>query len=228
MIDCGFSVRETEKRLNRLDRKLADVDAILVTHEHGDHYRGVAPCARAAGIPVYMTAGTRYTVRDSSPEQVVIFSCHDSFEIGGITVSPVAVPHDAREPSQFVLTFSGKQLGILTDAGSITGHMVEQYGDCDALLLESNHDPDMLASGSYPVKVKQRVAGDWGHLSNHQAAGFLQAVSLPALQHLVIAHISEQNNTVDAARNAIGESGVNSRNTVYASQADGFDWLTIN
>jgi phosphoribosyl 1,2-cyclic phosphodiesterase len=227
LVDCGFSVRETESRLGRLGKTLADIDAILVTHEHGDHYRGVGPCSRNANLPVYMTAGTHYAVRDSGPDNVVLFDCHEAFEIGGIQVLPIAVPHDAREPSQFVFAAGGHRLGLLTDAGSVTSHMTEQYRHCDALLLESNHDPEMLAGGSYPVKVKQRVAGDWGHLSNRQATEFLMTTALPGLQHLVVAHISEQNNTLEAVQQAITDADVDSANTVYASQSEGFDWLTI-
>ncbi len=174
-----------------------------------------------------MTAGTRLAKNTDKIPQLEVFDCHEDFVIGDIQIIPVPVPHDTREPSQFVMVGGEFRLGLLTDVGSVTQHMVEQYRHCDALFLESNHDPRMLASSSYPPSVKERVASDWGHLSNDQAVEFLRRVEYENLQHLVIAHISEQNNCLDIAQQAIASVTSQVRNVVYADQASGFDWLTI-
>ncbi len=147
--------------------------------------------------------------------------------MNGLQVNPVAVPHDAREPAQFVFEYAGLRLGILTDLGSITPHVETAYQACDAMLLEANHDPFMLASGSYPPSLKQRVGGQWGHLSNQQAAGFLQRLDTERLQHLVVAHISQQNNSLDVARAALEPVTQAVKQVTYACQDQGFDWLSV-
>jgi phosphoribosyl 1,2-cyclic phosphodiesterase len=227
LLDCGFSVRETEARLQRLDKSAADLSAILVTHEHGDHIRGVAALSRRYQIPVYMTPGT-YHSRDlgALPDLRMIHS-YAAFELNGLHVQPVAVPHDAREPTQYVFQHQHRRLGVLTDLGSITAHVEACYQDCDAMVLEANHDPMMLASGSYPPSLKQRVGGQWGHLSNQQAAGFLERINTRRLQHLVVAHISQQNNTVVAAQAALALVATHIRQVTYACQESGFGWLTV-
>jgi phosphoribosyl 1,2-cyclic phosphodiesterase len=137
------------------------------------------------------------------------------------------VPHDAREPAQFVFEYAGLRLGILTDLGSITPHVEAAYQACDAMLLEANHDPFMLASGSYPPSLKQRVGGQWGHLSNQQAAGFLRRLDTARLQHLVVAHISRQNNSLSAAQAALAPVTQAVQQVTYACQDQGFDWLAV-
>ena len=140
----------------------------------------------------------------------------------------VAVPHDAREPCQYVFANRDRRLGLLTDLGSITPFVIEQYRDCDALVLEFNHDSDMLAVGPYPPSLKRRVGGDWGHLNNHQAAQLLSMVEQARLQHLVMAHISEKNNTVALAEQALGAVMTRCEAVLSADQEGGFDWLAIN
>ncbi len=227
LIDCGFSVKETDLRLLRLGKTAAQLTAVLVTHEHSDHIKGVAALARRYNLPVYITPGT-YHSRDMGvlPELNLIHA-YTPFMIKGLSVTPVAVPHDAREPAQFVFEYAGLRLGILTDLGSITPHVEASYQACDALVLEANHDPFMLASGNYPASLKQRVGGQWGHLSNQQAAGFLQRLNTQQLQHLVVAHISQQNNSVDLARAALAPVTQKVKQVTYACQEHGFDWLAV-
>ena len=228
MIDCGFGLKETEQRLERLGKTPACINAILVTHEHSDHVKGVAMFSRRHRIPVYMTPGTWKSRHFGDLPELRLIQAYESFEINGLMVRPVAVPHDAREPSQFVFEHQGRRLGILTDLGSITPHVEDHYQTLDAMVLEANHDPSMLASGPYPPSLKQRVGGSWGHLSNQQAAGFLQRMDCARLQHLVVAHISQQNNRVDLAKAAFEPVASAIQQITYACQDQGFDWLSVN
>ncbi len=227
LLDCGFSVKETAKRLERIGLTLAQLSAVVVTHEHGDHIKGVPALVRKLGIPVYMTPGT-YHSRDLGriPDLQLIHN-YQSFSVGAIHVTPVAVPHDAREPAQFVFSCQNKILGVLTDFGSITSHVIEAYSGCDALLLEANHDRTMLAYGSYPQSLKARVAGPWGHLSNEQAVALLEEVDTSNLQHLVVGHISEKNNSLDRVKLAMSKISKNLGEVVYACQSEGFGWLQL-
>lgn len=206
MIDCGFTVREVQARCRVLEFDPAALDAILVTHEHSDHLGGVARLARAYGIPVYLTRGTASGTSDWDGCERRYISPHQAFNIRELEVQPFPVPHDAREPCQFSLAHGGRRLGVLSDLGHITPHVRESLAACDALLLECNHDPEMLAAGPYPDMLKRRVGGDRGHLSNAQAAGLLRAVDRRRLQHLLLTHLSEKNNTRALAREAACEA----------------------
>jgi phosphoribosyl 1,2-cyclic phosphodiesterase len=228
MVDCGFSCVEVERRLQRLGRTADQLTAILVTHEHADHIGGVARLARRYQLPVWMTAGTAAMHRDGELPQQHRFNGHESFAIGELEIHPFPVPHDAREPCQFVFTDGARRLGILTDAGSITEHMVRSLEGCDALLLECNHDPRMLATGPYSPRLKARVGGHLGHLSNQQAAGLLQRLDCHRLQHLVAAHLSDKNNTAELARQALhAVTGGGDDGLCIADQEQGFGWREL-
>ncbi len=227
LIDNGFSVRETERRLQRLGRDGAAVTALLVTHEHSDHVGGIAVFARKYRVPVWMTPGTLAGCRDR-PEQVQLFNSHAPFAIGDIAVEPYPVPHDAREPAQFVLGNGAVRLGLLTDAGSLTAHMDAKLNGCDALFLECNHDPLMLANGPYPPVLKRRVGGNYGHLSNDQAATLLRRLDCSRLQHIVCAHLSEKNNLPELAVAAVGTAlGCEAGWVGVAQQNAGLDWREV-
>jgi phosphoribosyl 1,2-cyclic phosphodiesterase len=229
MVDCGFSIRDTSARLAKLGKTPADLSAILVTHEHSDHWKGVVPLANKFSIKVYLTAGclkSRDTALDSADFQII--DSHTPFQVGDLQITPVPVPHDAREPVQYLFNSDNHQLGVLTDIGSLTPHVEAQYGYCDALLVEANHDLDMLATGPYPAFLKDRVAGPWGHLNNDQTAGLIAKVEQERLQHLVIGHISDKNNSIDKVRAVIDPVFSGSANVLYACQQEGFDWLSLN
>ncbi len=203
MIDCGFSTTEAQKRLLTLNVQPEQVTALLVTHEHGDHLNGVARFARRYGVPVWMTKGTYRAWKDKKVPEIEFINVHQAFSIGELTIRPYPVPHDACEPCQFVFEYQGRKVGVLSDVGTITPHICEQLDLCDALLVECNHDPVMLRDGPYAESLKVRVAGPLGHLSNGQTAELLSNIDTSLLQHLVIAHMSETNNTAELARNAV-------------------------
>ena len=227
MVDCGFTLKEAEKRLRWLGHHPEDITAILVTHEHGDHIKGVGPFARKYNVPVYMTFGTLKTDVAGKLPDLTIIDTHSRFQVADLDVTPVAVPHDAREPCQFVFRQQQKTFGVLTDLGSVTPFVIDQYRCCDALMLECNHDTQMLATGPYHQSLKLRDGGQWGHLNNHQAAGLLREIKTDALQHLVISHISEQNNTEQLARTAINEVYQHDSALVMAKQDEMLDWLEV-
>jgi len=227
MVDCGFSQRETVRRLRALGVEPEQLDAILVTHEHSDHSRGVAALSRKFEIPVYLTHGTAGSGRCEGVYTQTCFNCDDSFIIGELSVTTVAVPHDAAEPCQYRFTHGHRSLGILTDLGSLTPHVIESFRGCDSLLLEFNHDVQMLEEGPYPYPLKRRVGGDWGHLNNEQAAALLQQINGRALQQIVVAHISEQNNSRARAEAALLTALDSLDTVVFAEQSHGFDWLQL-
>ncbi|MGI9284151.1 MAG: MBL fold metallo-hydrolase [Pseudomonadales bacterium] len=227
VVDCGFSLAETKRRLASIDITVEQIDALLVTHEHSDHCAGVEALAKRHAIPVYATHGTQQKLKLES-EAVHTVCSNTSFRIKDLTVQPTLVPHDAREPVQYTFSTNGLKVGVLTDLGSITPHVLARFRDCDALLVESNHDRELLHQGPYPAQLKARVGGDWGHLSNAQTADFLRNIDLAQLQHLVVAHISDKNNTRQHVQHMLEEFQDQLANWVFADQNYGFDWLVLN
>lgn len=227
LVDCGFTIKETERRMARLGRQPSDLCAILVTHEHSDHIKGVLPLARKYQLPVYASYGTAQYGQMMEFPLWRPLRLAEVLPLGAVEVTPVAVPHDAREPCQFVFRHRSQRFGLLTDLGSITPFVKAHYRDCDALLLECNHDVEMLRVGPYPPGLKRRVGGDWGHLNNAQAASLLQACQVERLQHVVMAHLSEQNNTPALAQAAIAPHLCGSEALLSADQEAGFGWLEI-
>lgn len=230
MIDCGFSIKECIRRLQRLDKTPDDIDAILVTHEHSDHWKGVLPLATRYSIDVFITAGClRATGFDSKAYSGVnVIDSHKTFKLGDIKVKPIPVPHDANEPVQFILEDNENRFGILTDVGSITPYIIEQYSGCNGLLIEANHDQALLESGSYPRFLKDRVSGQWGHLNNQQTAALINEIDQSCIQQLVIGHISLNNNNKQLAKSSIENVFKGSANIIYADQEEGFDWLQLS
>lgn len=227
MVDCGFSMKYTVASLAQKGCSAGDISAILVTHEHSDHIAGVSTLARRFNIPVYATPGTGRSHKLDRDIDIRWLELDEEVAVGDLSFCPVAVPHDANEPCQFVFQGAGKKLGILTDLGSVSDHVVARFANCHALLLEANHDLELLWAGPYPPSLKQRVAGDWGHLSNAQAADFLTRQSLAQLNTLVLGHISEQNNSLDRVRAHFFPYESQLSQVVYATQASGFDWLEV-
>lgn len=228
MIDCGFSMKEIETRLLRYGLDPSELDAVLITHEHGDHVRGAGPLSRKYDIPLWMTRGTHSKAVLGKLPALNFLDVDQEFSVKDLAIQPYPVPHDAREPCQFVFTNGQQRFGMLTDVGTITPHIEAQLDACDALLLECNHDLLMLEQGPYPPSLKQRVAGRLGHLSNEQTATLLNKLDDSKLKHLLIAHISEQNNTPELARDAlVAATGCDRDWIKMASQELGFDWCEI-
>jgi len=228
LIDCGFSQRETLKRLNAKGISAEQITAILVTHEHSDHISGVAGLANKYSIPVWLTKGTSLSDKANFTSVTKHLNNHDSLLIGDIDITPVAVPHDSREATQFTFQMGEVKLGLLTDVGHITPHIIDKYSNCHVLLLEFNYDQQMLIGSRYPYKLKQRVSGSLGHLSNEQSIEFLEKVNTADCQILVAMHKSEQNNSTEIILNALAKikKSENFKLSV-AEQASGFEWIEI-
>ncbi len=230
LVDCGFSAGETLRRLARLGLPAERLSGVLVTHEHDDHVGGVPRLARKLGIPVWLTPGT---LRGLEPlfaglDGVHTIEGYAPLCIGDVEVHPFPVPHDAREPAQFVFGDGDVRIGLLTDVGTVTPLIQRTLSGCDALVLECNHDLDLLAGGAYPPNLKQRIAGRFGHLDNQASAHLLASLERGRLQHVVAAHLSQSNNRPELAQAALaGALGCTPDWVAVASQDGGLGWRDV-
>jgi len=227
LVDNGFSCKELEARLEAKGLSPSEISFVLITHEHSDHASGVARFCRKYQVPVWLNMGTSLALNLDPSLEVHIFDSHTDFYLNDIQVIPVAVPHDSREPCQFIFIKNDKKTGLLTDLGHITPYVKEMFTDCCCLLLEFNHDREMLYSGKYPPQLKQRVGGDYGHLNNMQACEFLQYFNFKSLKHLVAMHLSLENNCSDIVKAMLVEQLPNDVEFHIADQQSGFDWIDI-
>ncbi len=215
LVDAGISCRETFKRVKLSGRDPREISAILITHEHSDHICGLATLAKKLSIPVFMTGATHQawarSLRDESGElpqiaKLEIFSSGRSFEIADITVTPFTIPHDAADPVGFTFRAEGTKVGIATDLGYMPASVRDHLRRCDVLVIESNHDLEMLRVGPYPWSVKQRVMSRVGHLSNESLAQFFAEDYDGGASYIVLAHLSEENNHPEIALRAAEEA----------------------
>jgi phosphoribosyl 1,2-cyclic phosphodiesterase len=226
MVDCGLPCKIVEERLQAVDRQPRDVTAILVTHEHTDHAQGVATFSKRYNTPVWMTPGTSSAM--PSITRVHHLSSHRSLTLGAIDVHPYPVPHDAREPCQFTFAAAGRRLGMLTDAGHVTPHMVERLTECDALALECNHDLDSLQCGPYPDSLKARVSSKFGHLNNQQTTELLRRLDATRVQWVLGLHLSERNNTPEHVRETLRPALESARYPLHlATQDSPTAWFAV-
>ena len=234
LLDCGLGPRETARRLARLGLAPADISAIIVTHEHDDHVGGVFAFAAQHRLPVWLTHGTwRAAVEAGKGDAagavcVNLVDSRTAFAVGDIQVHPYTVPHDAREPVQYVISDGAFRLGVLTDIGASTAHVEAALSGCDALVLECNHDLDLLWASAYPKWLKQRISGPFGHLDNAQARELLSRIDRSRLKHVIGAHLSLQNNHPDLARRALAQAMNCEEEWVsLATQEEGFGWREL-
>ena len=210
LIDCGLRLRDLEARLIEAGTSADAVDAIFITHEHGDHIGCARSFVKRYATPLWMSQGTWLAIVNDTwlPYQHLLNVARDSctIELGALQAMPFTVPHDAREPLQLRCSDGDRYLGVVTDLGHASSHVVTALQGCHALVLETNHDPDLLQQSSYPSFLKQRVAGPWGHLANHAAADLLAQVKHANLSHVIAAHLSERNNTPELARASLSSA----------------------
>jgi phosphoribosyl 1,2-cyclic phosphodiesterase len=231
LIDCGFTYKELDRRLARIGLAPTDVSAAFITHEHGDHIGCALTLARRHGVPLWTSQGTRQSLAPELDDEIEIQLARDgeAIAIGALELKPYTVPHDAREPLQLTCSDGARRLGVLTDAGSSTPHMLAALAGCDALVLECNHDQAMLAASRYPPSLKARVAGRFGHLANDLAAQILSQCMHPRLQHVVAAHLSLQNNRPELAAGALAQAlGTSTQEVLVATAHEGFAWLSVH
>jgi phosphoribosyl 1,2-cyclic phosphodiesterase len=226
-VDCGLGIRVMERRLAQAGLSTADIDAIFITHEHGDH----VGCARALAlrerIPVWMSHGTWTGHGAADFDGMLNIAAHaEPIDIGNLRLLPFTVPHDALEPLQLTCSDGASRLGVLTDLGHAPAGVLAQLADCQALLLECNHDPDLLAASSYPPFLKRRVGGSHGHLANTAAAAIVEAVRHDGLRHVVAAHLSARNNRPALARAALARvMGCADDDITVADAVIGTGWI---
>jgi phosphoribosyl 1,2-cyclic phosphodiesterase len=228
LMDCGFGLSDAVARLERIGLQADGLDGIVVTHEHSDHIGGVGRIARKYRLPVWLTAGTLRMAQDLEGVDVQVIDSHAAFAVGGLEIQPYPVPHDAREPVQYVFSDGAKRLGVLTDAGCSTPHIEAMLAGVEALVIECNHDAEMLQRGSYPPSLKRRVGGRFGHLENGQAAALLDKLKHDRLQCVMAAHVSRKNNTPALAQRALASVlGCADDDVRVACQTAGFDWIAL-
>lgn len=234
MLDCGFSIKQVIKRLERLGYQPSELSALLLTHEHSDHLGSALAFCKKFNIKIIMSWGTAmatkaldYTVNKEI--DLMIIEPGVSFDLNSILISPFTVPHDAREPVQYIFSDGSKKLGILTDSGHITPHIEFILQGCTGLMIECNYDSLLLSSGPYPAKLKSRIAGDYGHLANDQAVRLLRKIYHNNLKTVVAAHLSEENNSPSYVRQALSKVlNIEQNEVLVADQMNGINWVSLD
>jgi phosphoribosyl 1,2-cyclic phosphodiesterase len=229
LVDCGLGIRQLQIRLAEAGLQFQDINAVFITHEHSDHIGCALALSLRHSIPVWMSQGT-HTAMGSPDFGGLLRIARDgtAIDLGGLEVMPFTVPHDAREPLQLTCTDGAARLGILTDLGHATAHVLKHLQGCNALLLECNHDTEMLAQSAYPDFLKRRVGGQYGHLSNAAAVEIMRSVMNPRFRHVVAAHLSAQNNRAELVRALLGKALDCAPDDIMVARPDvGTCWVQI-
>ena len=230
LVDCGLGIRQLQTRLGQAGLETGDIDAIFITHEHSDHVGCARTLALRQRIPIFMSCGTHAGLGAPDLDGLLQFA-HDGqpLDMGTFWAHPFTVPHDAREPLQLRCSDGASDLGILTDLGHATSHVLQQLAGCHALLIEANHDPQLLSASSYPAFLQRRVGGAFGHLTNSATADILSTLRHPGLQCVVAAHLSAQNNRPELVKAVLGAAmGWTDADIGVAHPLQGTDWLSVN
>jgi phosphoribosyl 1,2-cyclic phosphodiesterase len=201
LIDAGLSAKIIIQRLGKIGVDISEIDAILVTHEHTDHIRGLNILSCRYGIPIFANSDTAkavYSVLEETPK-FKIFSTGEAFEYGGIEIHPFSIQHDAIDPVAFTIQLDGLKIGLCADLGFVTTSVIHQLKGCDYLYVEANHQPAMVHACARPIVYKQRVLGRQGHLSNEECARLIGEIFHPGLKHIHLAHLSSECNSPELA-----------------------------
>ena len=229
LVDCGLGLKNLVNRLAQAGVQPSEITALFITHEHADHIGCARSLARRYRIPVWMSHGTYVALGSPDFDGLLELAKDDEvIDLGGLQIMPFTVPHDAKEPLQLSCTDGSAKLGILTDLGHATAHVLAHLQGCHALMLECNHDSDLLENSSYPTFLKRRVGGLYGHLSNAAAADIALKLAHPGLKQVVAAHLSEQNNRSILVHGVLAEAlSCISSDIVVATPDNGTQWLTV-
>lgn len=205
LIDAGLSAKAITTRLQQINVDIADIDAILVTHEHGDHIQGLKVLAYRMGIPIFANTETAKGIVETFHDcpKFKIFSTGETFEFGDLEIHPFSIQHDTLDPVAFTIRTLGLKLGFCTDLGFVTSLVANQLRDCDYLHVEANHQVSMVHASSRPMVYKQRVLGRTGHLSNEACGNLLAQVAHSKLKHVHLAHLSNECNSPEVAINVV-------------------------
>ncbi len=231
LFDAGLSGIEIQRRCQSKGLDPAKLNAIIVSHEHADHIQGVGVLSRRFHLPIYISEKTEKTAGRylGKVSDIRYFDCGTSFSVNSLNISPFSIPHDAEDPAGFTINRNGIKIGIATDLGIATAMVKERLKACQVLVLEANHDPDMLIKGPYPWPLKQRIQGRTGHLSNIDSRELLSDLKHAGLQHVVLAHLSETNNTPEKARGEVIQALSGSHTQLHvASQSVCAEIIEVN
>jgi len=237
LVDAGLSAREMERRIQLAGMASSRINAILLTHEHSDHLHSAALLSRRLKVPVFGTEGTLSTacgrimpVREST-ERIEILPAGETLNLGSLAITPFSISHDASDPVGLVFSANGHRLVLAADVGCVTRLVSHRLAGASAIILESNHCPEMLRHGHYPLWLQRRIAGRFGHLSNAEAAGLVREIHHAGLRHLVLAHLSENNNTprlaFEVMRAALDEIGSQTDLRVARQEQIG-NWIDLD
>jgi len=232
LIDCGFNISEFQKRLKKLEIDPLSVTALLLTHEHNDHSKSIFSIAYKYNLPIYLTHGTfkmcKKKINTNKDNKFIFIKLLEDFKIGKINITPIPVPHDAREPVQFKFEYCHKKIAIISDLGFGNQMLIDQIKKVDALILESNHDDSLLAKSKYPKSLKDRISGKYGHLSNTESAKILDLIDTKNLLWLGASHLSKENNTFDLVKSSWRKVLKNNSIGINIIEQDNVtNWVTI-